>query len=687
MSTLNQFIASGEMALVLFFVGLAIVCIIIITSAYIYAYYSKMLKQLPNAVKFKNLETMISNLESKKEDLIKEVDKHKTEVENSKRVIEEANKLKKWLEDNGVTIAQLESEISNKRQDYEKASKILQEETNKLLEKRKELQDAEQALANKKSEAISSLNDIKLQARDAERQRDQASNEFDKISDKADKLRAENNQLNIESLSAKVKLENLLSEIKKLEEKISKLEKEIEKKYEELGNTINNLKTQKTELESQNKELDGIIRGNKAAVEMLNSQHKALQETLENLTGQITRLEPPELKTRLEDLYRAQIIGEFKYRDTILNENQWLDKFKDDMKSDGVIFPKRALYAFHTALKIADISPLVVLAGISGTGKSLLPQLYANAIGMHFLPIAVQPRWDGPQDLFGFYNYMENRFKATELSRLLWQLDAYNNKGNFGNLKSSMALVLLDEMNLAKVEYYFSELLSKLEYRNNIHDAKSRSPVEIEIESGSLRRHEKNERIFVGNNILFVGTMNEDETTQNLSDKVIDRSNVLRFGKPNKTDTIPDKEKLMKKTKTEYLLNYEHWQHWKNRDLDLEKKNILNKYLDDLNKEMNEIGKPFGYRVSQAVMKYVSTYPMAVSDTRAFNDAIADQIEMKILPKLNGIELEKGNKLFKAITEIAGKLGDTILLDTLRTAIEDNTKPFFEWRGVTRIDN
>ncbi len=89
----------------------------------------------------------------------------------------------------------------------------------------------------------------------------------------------------------------------------------------------------------------------------------------------------------------------------------------------GLKFGNRVLYAFHTALKTTDSSLLVTLAGVSGTGKSELPLRYAEAAGMNFLNVAIQPRWDSPQDLFGLYDYLERRFRPTELTRALIQMD------------------------------------------------------------------------------------------------------------------------------------------------------------------------------------------------------------------------------------------------------------------------
>ena len=138
-----------------------------------------------------------------------------------------------------------------------------------------------------------------------------------------------------------------------------------------------------------------------------------------------------------------------------------LQQLKDELKGNGLKFSSRVINAFHTSLKCHDINPLTVLAGVSGTGKTLLPVCYARMMGMHSMVMAVQPRWDSPQDMFGFYNYLEKQYKATELSRALVRMDPYNYpKESFPSLNSNwakdrMLLVLLDEMNLARTEYYW----------------------------------------------------------------------------------------------------------------------------------------------------------------------------------------------------------------------------------------
>src|SRR5690606_37234238 len=121
------------------------------------------------------------------------------------------------------------------------------------------------------------------------------------------------------------------------------------------------------------------------------------------------------------------------------------------------VFNPRLLMAFHTALKTAEWSPLTVLTGVSGTGKTEMPRLYSRFGGLMFLPIAVQPNWDSPQSLYVYFNSVVNLFNATPLLRAKVQSQRSREKGGFSD---RLMIVLLDEMNLAYVVLYFSNLLN-----------------------------------------------------------------------------------------------------------------------------------------------------------------------------------------------------------------------------------
>ena len=149
--------------------------------------------------------------------------------------------------------------------------------------------------------------------------------------------------------------------------------------------------------------------------------------------------------------------------DDLAEEHKWLEHIRVQSKKSGIHFNERQLMAYHTSLKIGEWSPLVVLSGVSGTGKSELPKQYAIHGGMQFLSVPVKPDWDSPASLFGYYNSIENKFEATELIRALYQMQR-NKKTPWSD---SMLMVLLDEMNLAHPEQYFADLLSKFEESRN----------------------------------------------------------------------------------------------------------------------------------------------------------------------------------------------------------------------------
>jgi len=380
--------------------------------------------------------------------------------------------------------------------------------------------------------------------------------------------------------------------------------------------------------------------------------------------------------------------------DKMPDEKTALRHFREVLTDKGLLFPQRVIDAFHTSLKCHDINPLTVLAGVSGTGKTLLPIAYARVMGMHSLVISVQPRWDSPQDMFGFYNYMEKQYKATDLSRALLCMDPYNYpRRKYPMLgdpwaQNRMLLVLLDEMNLARTEYYFSEFLSKLELRRLVKDADKpadRKDAEIELDVGPG----KGVRfpLWVGPNVLFVGTMNEDETTQTLSDKVLDRSNVLRFGKPSDTKAHQDGCDTLNIPLSERFLSWERWKSWiRHFETGAPWSAAVQKTITLLNAAMDDVGRPFGYRMRDAFLEYVANYPL-VNEADRFNLAVADQIEQKVLPKLRGIDCttERAASCLQDLERIIAPLGDSELAKAFKSARDESMSiGMFQWRGVVR---
>lgn len=362
----------------------------------------------------------------------------------------------------------------------------------------------------------------------------------------------------------------------------------------------------------------------------------------------------------------------------VMEENDALHRVQLHFQAAGLAYPERTLRAFHTAMKVNESTQMAVLAGISGTGKSQLPRQYAAGMGIGFLQVPVQPRWDSPQDLMGFYNYIEGRFRPTDMARALWALDELNNPE--GALRDRMLMILLDEMNLARVEYYFSDFLSRLESRpapRDVGDKGLRKDAEIELEIPKAEVR----RIFPGYNLLFAGTMNEDESTQSLSDKVVDRANVIRFAAPIQ---IVRGAAQGQRPPTE-ALRRSAWERWSKAKRTEEERNSAQSKIESMVKLMRDLGRPFGHRLGRAMLAYVDRYPVTEGVPNIVNHALADQVEMRLLPKLRGVEVEaKANEMGRLQSFVAD-LGDDPLAHAIGQSVEAAAATGqFVWQGVTR---
>lgn len=356
------------------------------------------------------------------------------------------------------------------------------------------------------------------------------------------------------------------------------------------------------------------------------------------------------------------------------------------LKDLGLRYSPRVVRAFHTALKINETAQITVLAGVSGTGKSLLPRRYAEAMGIGFLQIAVEPRWDSPQDLLGFYNYVEQRYRATDLARALVHMDPFNmSELAEAPLGDRMLLVLMDEMNLARIEYYFSEFLSRLEVRPpyaEAGDAAKRRDASMPIDIRG--RKEGPVYLFPSYNVLFAGTMNDDESTQALSDKVLDRSNVMQFPAPQEfaPNVFSAPPQLPSGSR-----RFSEWRSWI-RPLgslpDAERRQSED-IIIKLARIMEDFGRPFGHRLNEAILTYIANYPR--QEPQLINEPMADQIEFRILPKLRGVPIEETRAEFDRLGKlIRDDLNDHRFADEVANLVERQGRGSgqFNWRGLDR---
>lgn len=342
-----------------------------------------------------------------------------------------------------------------------------------------------------------------------------------------------------------------------------------------------------------------------------------------------------------------------------IDELEWLDSIGKRCTEYGLRFHPRILRAFHTSLKTAEWSPLTVLAGVSGTGKSELPRLYAHFGGLVFKSLPVQPNWDSQESMLGFFNSIDNKFDAQPLLRLLVRSQQEWTAENHG-LKDFMLMVLLDEMNLAHPELYFAEFLSKLELRRGTR-GKDVPSLEVKLGAGLLPYS-----VAMGRNVLWTGTMNQDETTKALSDKVLDRSIVIHFPQPASLERRRVLAPLPPQTG---ILPRKTWEAWWTKKSEFSDEEIrpFKAVIEDINRAMSKVGRALGHRVWQSVEYYMANYPDTLAAQRnkdqdglrrAMRTAFEDQLVQKVMPKLRGIDTR-------------GR-GKTDCLERVRTVLADN---------------
>lgn len=579
-----------------------------------------------------------------------------------------------------------------------------------LEEKIKALREVKEDLIIEEHEAKMIIN----QKEDAERTRDELEDLNELMREEIEALKPKHEE--VESLSGQIaglteQIESADLEISEKQDAIKDLQVAVEgyesekQDYESLQTKIGEIEEQITEasreietLESkvaEKAEVEDAIAELESAKGDLEAELEGLKQSFANTQSRIDsnnrEIEERGLAETGNDPCTSLWDPVFDKEETAPTDTEEQDKLEhvyQTLIDVGVRIHRRLLYAFHTSLKNQDISPLTILAGVSGTGKSLIPTQYAKIIGINFLNMPVQPGWNSPDDLFGFFNYMEKKFDATSFSRALVQFDNFNRgkweeriidhhqkEGNepVENINEQICMVLLDEMNLARIEYYFSDLISKLEMRRNIgtyDDDDERRQCEHLIKVVG----DKEIPLFIGENILFTGTMNEDESTLSLSDKVLDRSSIIRFGQPNElVNYQPDLDQIEGGAK----LTRDTWKSW------CEENEIQQEMLDikdELAEIMASIGNPFGQRVSLSIIQYIRHYPGAQEH------AMSDQIEQKILPKLRGLDKERvlaaTNKL---VTILEDKLEDAELAAAIQSGITRSSDAFI-WNGLDRAE-
>ena len=313
------------------------------------------------------------------------------------------------------------------------------------------------------------------------------------------------------------------------------------------------------------------------------------------------------------------------------NDQAVIDSFKYHSQKANLFYEIDDLINFHTAVKTGS---LVILSGMSGTGKSRIVEMYGKALGIETDIIPVRPSWNDDSDLLGYLDLIHKFYRPSDTGFIKILTDA-------AKYPDKLYLICLDEMNLARVEHYFSQFLSILEKPEG--ERKLRLYDEG-LEQSLFNKDEYKSEIEIGTNIRFMGTVNIDESTYHFSDKVLDRANVITLNVVDfsKEWVVEDHEPMPQL-------------HWSVKDFNkiVSKKDIQvnpehRAFLWELHKMLDSycVGLGVGPRIVNQIELYINNLPKTgesydIPVGRAFDL----QIKQRILTKIRGGEEQLGKLL------------------------------------------
>lgn len=380
-----------------------------------------------------------------------------------------------------------------------------------------------------------------------------------------------------------------------------KLQDEHQRQLSEVESSKENAKKLSDDLKKQRKNLQEInqkIIDNKVQQKSAKAEFYSRKQIMEQQLGTLQNfIEQKAQILRDLDLIEQRELDNLlghKATEASLTGHSFLDVFDADplkavayiqsfMWQNGIVYTRKVLEDFFALVTTHD---LIVLAGDSGSGKTNLIKSFAKAVGGKHVIIPVKPNWTSAEDLLGYYNPLEQKYLSTPFLEALFEATQNPEIPYF---------ICLDEMNLARVEYYFADFLSLMEERNEAPEVSLYSDTEaahlvsearnflalvddakhklersdlvsfldiLRDESLNSKLHElcgfregdsllkyhgqlrklmssyltTPSKIRLPSNVRIIGAINVDETTHYLSPKILDRAHIMRFSSPLLSD-------------------------------------------------------------------------------------------------------------------------------------------------------
>lgn len=259
---------------------------------------------------------------------------------------------------------------------------------------------------------------------------------------------------------------------------------------------------------------------------------------------------------------------------------------------------------------------LILLQGISGTGKTSLPYMLGKYFQNDATIASVQPSWRDRTELFGYFNEFTKKFNETEVLKRIYEA-SYNDDIN---------VIILDEMNIARVEYYFAEMLSILEMPN---------PEEWRIELvpsswPSDPAHLPDGKLQIPQNVWYIGTANNDDSTFAVSDKVYDRALVINLDSKGMPFEAPD-------TKPKFI-SYSYIEELYSKAI--EENPVSDELIDKIGKLDLYVIEKFRVAFGNRIMKQLKIFvPVYVACGGTALDGIDYILATKVFRKFEGLNL------------------------------------------------